>query len=71
MKKLLMAILVVTALIALVAIGCTNRSLVGPVPDTGDEEVSSCVHCHTDKALLQELAVTIEEPTSGETTGEG
>jgi hypothetical protein len=71
MKKLVIAIPAIIVLIALVTIGCTNKGLIGPTPGTGDEVVSSCVTCHTDKALLQELAVTVEEATSEETTGEG
>ena len=71
MKKLVITVPVIIVLIALVTIGCTNKGLIGPAPDAGDEVVSSCVTCHTDKALLQELAVTEEEATSEETTGEG
>ena len=71
MKTLVMAVLAVIILVAMVTIGCTNKSLVGPAPDTGDEAVSSCVYCHTDKALLQELAVAEEEAISEETSGEG
>ena len=71
MKKLVMAVPVIIVLIALVTFGCTNKELVGPAPKVGDEVVGSCVTCHTDKALLQELATTKEEATSEETTGEG
>ena len=69
MKKLVMAIPVIIVMIALVAIGCSNKGLVGP---EGEEEIiDSCTDCHTDKALLQELAVGEEEAVSEETTGEG
>ncbi len=71
MKKLVIAVPVIIVLIALVTIGCTNKGLIGPTPGAGDEAVSNCVTCHTDKVLLQELAVTEEEATSAETTGEG
>jgi hypothetical protein len=71
MKKLFMAVPVIVILIALVIIGCTNKGLIGPAPDTGDEVVSSCVYCHTDEALLEEVAAVIEETASEETTGEG
>jgi hypothetical protein len=68
MKRLVAALAVISVLMALVVTGCTNKGLVGTVPE---EAVSSCVTCHTDKALLQELAVTEEEAVSEETTGEG
>ncbi len=69
MKKLVIANAIIFVLIALVTIGCSNKGLIGP--ETGDEVVSGCVTCHTDKALLKELAVDVEEATSEETTGEG
>jgi hypothetical protein len=69
MKKLVMAVPVIIIMIALVTIGCSNKGLIEP--EDGDEVVSSCVTCHTDKTLLKELAVTEEEQVSEEITGEG
>ena len=69
MKRLVIAIVVFLGLIALVAVGCTNKALVGPSPE--DEAINSCVACHTDKNILKELAVQEEVATSAETTGEG
>ncbi|HEY96970.1 MAG TPA: hypothetical protein G4O16_02165 [Dehalococcoidia bacterium] len=69
MKKLVMAVPIIIVMIALVAIGCSNKGLVGPEDE--EELTNSCVDCHTDKALLQELAVVEEEIVSEETTGEG
>lgn len=71
MKRLVAAVAAILALVSLTVIGCTNTDLVGPEP--GDEAgvASSCVTCHTDEDLLQELAVEEEEVTSEETTGEG
>ena len=71
MKKLVMAIAVIIVLVALVAIGCTNKELAGPAPEAGQDVVSTCVTCHTDKNILQELATTEEEAKSEQTTGEG
>ena len=68
MRRLLLLTTGVLLLIALAASGCT-QDLVSPVP--GAQIASSCVTCHSDKELLQELAVEEEEPESGETTGEG
>ena len=71
MKKLVTVIPVIIVLITLVVTGCSNKGLIGPAPGTGDEAVSSCVTCHTDKDLLKELAVAEEEETSKATEGEG
>ena len=69
MKKLVIMVAVILGLSALIAIGCTNKALVGTSP--GQEEVSSCVTCHTDKGTLQALATTEEVTKSEVTTGEG
>ena len=53
-------------LIAFTYIGCSSDNV---SPSPGAQVASSCVSCHTDKELLQQLAV--EEEESGETTGEG
>jgi hypothetical protein len=71
MKKLVITAAIVVVVLASVIVSCTNTDMVGPSP--GDEQLvtSSCITCHTDKDTLKELAVTEEEATSAETTGEG
>lgn len=71
MKRLVMSVTAILVLVSLVAIGCTNKDLVGPSPETGQEVVSTCVTCHTDKDTLKEVATTKEEAKSEATTGEG
>jgi hypothetical protein len=71
MKRLVMAVGVIIGLVALVAVGCTNRDLVGPEPEAGREIVSSCVTCHTDKDILQETATEEKVAKSEAITGEG
>ena len=71
MRKLILAVLVIVVLATLGAVGCTNKNLIGPAPDTGAELSGSCATCHTDKTVLKEVAVTEEETVSEETTGEG
>ena len=71
MKRLVIAVTVILVLVALTAIGCTNKELIGPSSETGEEVVSTCVACHTDKATLKELATTEEDAKSEATTGEG
>ena len=72
MKRLVMAVTVILVLVALVTIGCTNKELVGPSPETGQEVVSTCVACHTDKDTLKEVASPEAEETKSEaTSGEG
>lgn len=68
MKRLAFLIAVGLFLIALAAVGC-SKDVVSPTP--GEEVASSCVTCHTDKELLEQLAVAEEEEVSEETTGEG
>jgi hypothetical protein len=70
-KGLVLAVGITLVLVALVAIGCTNKDLVGPSPEAGREVVSTCVTCHTDKGILQEVATTEEEAKSEVTSGEG
>ncbi len=71
MKRLVTAVTAILVVIALAASGCSNKSLVGPSPEPGQEIVSSCVSCHTDKDLLKEVASLEEEGASEATTGEG
>ena len=71
MKRLVIAVTVILVLVALVTIGCTNKELVTPSPETEQEVVSSCVTCHTDKDILKEVATTEETAKSEATIGEG
>jgi hypothetical protein len=41
------------------------------VPPGTAEVASTCVGCHTDKALLQKTATEVEEEKSEATSGEG
>jgi hypothetical protein len=68
MKRVLLLTVGLLFLIALTASGCIEDA-VSPTP--GAEVSSACVTCHTDKELLQQLAVEEEEVVSEETTGEG
>jgi cytochrome c553 len=70
MKRLVLAVTILVLLVALSAIGCTNKVLVGPSP-ASENVVSSCVTCHTDKDILKEVATEVVEEKSEETTGEG
>jgi hypothetical protein len=71
MKRPVTVFIVIFVLLALSAIGCTNKELVGPAPGEGEETVSTCVTCHTDKDTLKELATEEEVVKSEATTGEG
>ncbi len=71
MKKLVMALAVILVLLALAAVGCTNKGLVGPSPEAEQGVVSTCVTCHTDKDILREVASTEVTAKSEATTGEG
>ena len=71
MKKLVTALTVILVLVVSAVIGCTNTNMIGLPPGAGEEFVSSCVSCHTDKALLKEVASPehveeVSEATSGE-----
>ena len=70
MKKLVTAVTIILVLVAIAAIGCTNKGLIGPAPEA-EEITSTCVTCHTDKDTLKELATTEEVAKSEATTGEG
>lgn len=71
MKKLVMALAVILVLLALAAVGCTNKGLVGPSPEAEQDVASTCVTCHTDKDILREVASTEVAAKSEATTGEG
>jgi len=72
MKRLVSTAVILIILVLLVVAGCDGKESVSPLPEEGQEVVSSCVTCHTDKDLLKEVAAT--EPTeekSEATSGEG
>ncbi|MFC1967531.1 hypothetical protein ACFLV2_02725 [Chloroflexota bacterium] len=72
MNKLVTALGVILIMVGFAVIGCTNKSMIGPSPGTGEETVSSCVSCHTDKALLKDVASPEpEKEVSEATSGEG
>jgi len=71
MKRLVMAVTIILVVITLAAIGCTNKTLVSPSQEAGQEIVSTCITCHTDKDTLKEVATQEEEVHSEATSGEG
>ena len=71
MNRPVIVVASIILLVALVVLGCTNKELIGPAPEIGQEVVSTCVTCHTDKDLLKEIATPEEEEESEVTTGEG
>jgi len=68
MKRLVFTVIGVLIIVLLVAVGCEEEG-VGPPPEEGEELVSSCVTCHSDKDILKELAV--EPEVVEEAEGEG
>ena len=71
MKKFVFAIIGVLAVVSLVAAGCGEEES-AVTPGEGEELVSSCVSCHSDKDLLKEVASPEpEEEKSEATSGEG
>ena len=71
MKRLVTAVTILMVMVALAATACTNKELASISPEAGEEVISSCVTCHTDKDILKELATVEEAVVSAETTGEG
>ena len=72
MKRLVTAVITILVLVALTAIGCTNKELVRPAPQAGQEVVSTCVTCHTEKDTLKETASPEAEKAKSEAaSGEG
>ena len=69
MKRLVFTVIGVLIIVLLVAVGCVEEEGVGPPPEKGEELVSSCVTCHSDKTILKELAV--EPEVVEEEAGEG
>ena len=69
MKRLVLLATGFLLLIALLAVGCGKASV---TPPPGEEAVSSCVKCHSDKELLKEVATVPEvEEEPEEASGEG
>ena len=64
------SVTIILMLVALAAVGCAVKEPV-VTPEEGEEVVSTCVSCHTDKDLLKEVAATEKEVKSEATTGEG
>ena len=72
MKRLAFTIVGVLVLILLAAVGCAEQEPADLTPAEGEEVVSSCVSCHTDKDTLKEVASPeAEEVHSEATSGEG
>ena len=71
MKRLGLIIMGILICLAMGVVGCSNKGLISASEEDGQELVSSCVTCHTDKDTLKELATEVEEVQSEETTGEG
>ncbi|MFC1911995.1 hypothetical protein ACFLXG_02410 [Chloroflexota bacterium] len=68
MKRLVSMVSTILVLVVLAAASCAEKE---PAVTPGEEEVSTCVGCHSDKDLLKELASPEKEETSGATSGEG
>ena len=72
MKRLVFTVAIILVLATLAAAGCAGKEPVSPPPGEGQEVVSSCVACHTDKDILKEAAAPEPaEATSEATSGEG
>ena len=70
MKRLVSAVIVILVLVTIAAGGCAEEEA-AVTPEEGEQVVSSCVSCHSDKDLLQQVATPEEKETSEETSGEG
>ena len=70
MKRLVFIGILIFVLVLLAAVGCAEKEP-AVTPEEEAEVVSSCVSCHSDKALLREVASPEEEEKSEETSGEG
>jgi len=72
MKRLVFTVAIILVLATLAATGCAEKELVSPLPGEGQEVVSSCVTCHTDKDTLKEVASPEPQDAKSEaTSGEG
>ena len=70
MKRLVLVVGTVLVLVVLASTGCAEKEPV-VTPEEGQEVVSSCVACHSDKDLLKEVATPEEKEVSEATAGEG
>ena len=71
MKRFVFAIIGALIIISLAAAGCGEKES-AVTPEEGEELVSSCVSCHSDKDLLKEVASPEPaEEKSEATAGEG
>jgi len=70
MKRLVVAVSVILIVVIIGAAGCAEKEP-AVTPEEGEEIVSSCVSCHSDKDLLKEVALPEEEGKSESTSGEG
>ncbi|MFC1928576.1 hypothetical protein ACFLXK_03100 [Chloroflexota bacterium] len=71
MKRLVLAVVLILILVTLGTAGCAEKELTVTPPGEGEEIVSSCVSCHSDKELLKEVVSPEEEEKSEATSGEG
>ena len=70
MKRLVLAVALMLVLVVLAAAGCAEEEP-AVTPGEGEEVVSSCITCHSDKDLLKEVATPEEKEESEATSGEG
>ena len=71
MKRLVFITIAALVLVVLAVAGCSEKEPISPTPEEGEEIVSSCVTCHSDKDLLKQTATVVEEEKSEATSGEG
>ena len=82
MKRITLIFSLLLLMVPVLAAGCAGESLPPEVtpPETAPPATttpqpavvtSTCVGCHTDKALLQKTATVVEEEKSEATSGEG
>ena len=72
MKRLVLAVIALLVIVTFAAAGCAEKESASLLPEDGQEAVSSCVTCHTDKDILKEVAAPEpEEMKSEATSGEG
>jgi len=70
-KRFALAAALMMVLVMLIGTGCAQKEAAVTAPE-GEEIVSSCVSCHSDKDLLKEVASPEpEEEKSEATSGEG
>ena len=70
-KRSVLAAALMMVLVMLIGTGCAQKEA-AVTPPEGEEVVSSCVSCHSDKDLLKEVASPEpEEEKSEATSGEG